>query len=318
MQMGRIIGEKILKFILTLFLISLFLFSIFYFMRGDSSGVILAEDISVEARRNYALSADREGSFLYSYLSSMWRLISFDWGNTVSGESILNVVMTSLPVTASLSFYAFLLSFPFSLFLSIRGCRSNGLGSLISEFLSSLLLLLPTFLSSIILIVIFSSLLRIFPVAGYVSLSGGLLSHLRTVFLPSLALSLVNISFMLRLFREALRENMAKPFVTYELAKGVKEKDIVMSAVLKPSLPVIISATAQSIVSFFASSAVVETIFAVPGMGRALVNSAHSRDSSLSFVLVMIEVTIICTVLFASQLLISILDRRGERENGKD
>lgn len=135
--------------------------------------------------------------------------------------------------------------------------------------------------------------------------------------LPSLALSFVNTSFMLRLFREALDENMKKQFVTYARSKGVREKEIVVRAALKPSLPVIISATASGIVSFFASSTVVETVFALPGMGRALVRSAYSRDSSLSFVLVMIDVLIICAVLSVSQIMIVLTDRRGERENGK-
>ncbi len=122
---------------------------------------------------------------------------------------------------------------------------------------------------------------------------------------------------MLRIFRETLEANMRKPFVNYARAKGVREKRLVVREALKPSLPVIISTTAQSVVSFFASSTVVETVFALPGMGRALVSSAASRDYPLSFVLVMLDVTVICLVLFVSKILISCIDRRGERENGK-
>ena len=315
--MGKTIIQRLLYFLLTLLLVSLFLFSVFYFLKGDSSSVILGEEISEEAKDNYIGSMKIKKGFLSGYLSSMRRLFTLDWGNTLSGESIRNVVASSFPVSFSLSVWSFILSFPLSLFLSIRAVRREGFSALFLALLSALLLLFPSFLSSVILILVFSSTLNIFPVAGYISLCEGLWAHLRSIILPSLALSLLNTSFMLRIFREALDANMRKPFVNYARAKGVKEKSLVVREALKPSLPVIISTTAQSVVSFFASSTVVETVFALPGMGRALVRSAQSRDYSLSFVLVMVDVTVICLVLSVSKILISCIDRRGERENGK-
>ena len=315
--MGKTIIQRLLYFLLTLLLVSLFLFSVFYFLKGDSSSVILGEEISEEAKDNYIESIKIRKGFLSGYLSSMRRLFTLDWGNTLSGESIRNVVASSFPVSLSLSVWSFILSFPLSLFLSIRAVRREGFSALFLALLSALLLLFPSFLSSVILILVFSSTLNIFPVAGYISLCEGLWAHLRSIILPSLALSLLNMSFMLRIFREALDANMRKPFVNYARAKGVREKSLVVREALKPSLPVIISTTAQSVVSFFASSTVVETVFALPGMGRALVRSAQSRDYSLSFVLVMVDVTVICLVLSVSKILISGIDRRGERENGK-
>lgn len=315
--MGKTIIQRLLYFLLTLLLVSLFLFSVFYFLKGDSSSVILGEEISEEAKDNYIESMKIKKGFLSGYLSSMRRLFTLDWGNTLSGESIRNVVASSFPVSLSLSVWSFILSFPLSLFLSIRAVRREGFSALFLALLSALLLLFPSFLSSVILILVFSSTLNIFPVAGYISLCEGLWAHLRSIILPSLALSLLNMSFMLRIFREALDANMRKPFVNYARAKGVREKSLVVREALKPSLPVIISTTAQSVVSFFASSTVVETVFALPGMGRALVRSAQSRDYSLSFVLVMVDVTVICLVLSVSKILISCIDRRGERENGK-
>ena len=315
--MGKTIIQRLLYFLLTLLLVSLFLFSVFYFLKGDSSSVILGEEISEEAKDNYIESIKIRKGFLSGYLSSMRRLFTLDWGNTLSGESIRNVVASSFPVSLSLSVWSFILSFPLSLFLSIRAVRREGFSALFLALLSALLLLFPSFLSSVILILVFSSTLNIFPVAGYISLGEGLWAHLRSIILPSLALSLLNMSFMLRIFRETLDANMRKPFVNYARAKGVREKSLVVREALKPSLPVIISTTAQSVVSFFASSTVVETVFALPGMGRALVRSAQSRDYSLSFVLVMVDVTVICLVLSVSKILISCIDRRGERENGK-
>ena len=315
--MKKTIAIKTLQFLLTLILVSLFLFAVFYFLKGDSSGVILGEDVTETVRNNYIENNKLNVSFLSGYLRSMYRLFSFDWGRSVSGESIKEIVRVSLPVSLSLALYALLLSFPFSLWLSIRAVRKKGFSALFLALFSALFFLLPSFLSSIILIIVFSSLLRIFPVAGYAGIEEGFIAHLRSLFLPSLSLSLMNTAFMLRVFRETLEENMTKPFVNYARAKGMKEKSLVVKSALKPSMLVIITTSAQSIVSFFASSTVVETVFALPGMGRALVRSASMRDYQQSFVLVMIMVLLISLVLFISQILTSLVDRRGERENGK-
>lgn len=315
--MKKIIGIKTLQFIGTVILVSLFLFAVFYYLKGDSSSVILGEEVTEEVRNNYMESSKLNGGFFSGYFRSMYRLFSFNWGKSVSGESIRDIVGKSLPVSLSLAFYALSLSFPFSLWLSIRAVRKKGFSALFLALFSALFFLLPSFLSSIILIIIFSSVLHIFPVAGYAGMETGYIAHLRSLFLPSLALSLMNTAFMLRVFRETIENNMTKPFVNYARAKGMKEKSLVVKAALKPSMSVIITTTAQSIVSFFASATVVETVFALPGMGRALVRSASRRDYSQSFVLVMIMVLVISLVLFISQILTSLVDRRGERENGK-
>lgn len=314
--MNKTLRNKSLELIFSLLLISFLLFSCFYFLSGDTSSVLLGEDISAEARESYRISNHK--GFWRGYITSLMSFFTLDWGNSISGESVRDIVLRSMGVSLSLAFYAFFFSFPFSLFLSLRAVRKKGgVADRFLAFFSALFLLLPSFLTSVILTLVFSSVLKLFPVAGYVPLSEGYFRHLRTMVLPSLSISLINTSYMLRLFRKGLGEVIGEPYVTYARAKGVKEKDIVLRSVLKPSLPVIISTTAMGIISFFASSTVVETIFALPGMGRALVRSALERDYSLSFVLVMIMMLVISFVLFISSLLISYVDRRGGKENGK-
>lgn len=310
-RMRKRIEEKLLETVLMVFIVSFLLFSVFYFLKGESSSVILSEDVTEDVRAHYS---SRDEGFIMSFLLEMRAFFLLDWGESLSGESVKTIVFTSLPITLSLTLFSFLLSFPFSLFISIR---TGGKKSGFVDALSSLFLLVPTFLSSIILILVFSSLLHIFPVAGYKRLSSGFFEHLSTVFLPSLSLSFLSSAFLLRLFREGIAETMKMNYITYTRAKGMKEKSIVLKAALKPTLPLIITSSAEAVISTYASSTVVETVFALPGMGRALVKSALERDYSLSFVLVMISIAIISIILFISNLLIAFVDKRSGRENGK-
>ncbi len=115
---------------------------------------------------------------------------------------------------------------------------------------------------------------------------------------------------MMRIFREALRESSKQPYITYERAKGAKEKKIVEKYALKPSLGIIIPALSQSLISFFSSSVIVENVFALPGLGRALVKSSLERDYSVSFTLVMIIVLFISFLLFLSSFFVNQIDTR--------
>ncbi len=315
--MAKAVIRKLIGCIVSLFIISLLLYSVFYFLGGDSSSVILGEDATEKARETY-IEENSSPGFFSGYILSMWSFFTFNWGNTVNGESIRSVVASALPVSLSLSFYAFLFSFPLSLFLSVLAAGRNGRKADIAlSLFSSVFLLLPSYLVSIILVLVFSSLLHLFPVAGYRSLMEGYFSHLGSLVLPSLSLSLLGTAYMLRIFREGLGETMKKEYINYSRAKGMKEKSIVLRSALKPTLPLIISTTAQAVISYAASSTVVETVFALPGFGRALVRAAGQRDGTLSFVLVMIMVIFITVVLAFSSVLAALVDRRGEGEDGK-
>ena len=315
--MAKAVIRKIIGFVVSLFIISLLLYSVFYFLGGDSSSVILGEDATEKAREAY-IEENSSPGFFSGYIQSMRSFFTFNWGNTINGESIRSVVASALPVSLSLSFYAFLFSFPLSLFLSVLAAGRNGRKADIAlSLFSSVFLLLPSYLVSIILVLVFSSLLHLFPVAGYRSLTEGYFSHLGSLVLPSLSLSLLGSAYMLRIFREGLGETMKKEYINYSRAKGMKEKSIVLRSALKPTLPLIISTTGQTVISFAASSTVVETVFALPGFGRALVRAAGQRDGTLSFVLVMIMVIFITFILALSSVLSVFVDRRGEGEDGK-
>ncbi len=312
------IVKRLLDLLMSVFLVSLLLYSLFHFLRGDSSSYILSEEASSAVMKQSPDAARSPGGFFCGYFLMMKNFFLLDWGRTIGGEDVRKVVFLSLPVSLSLALFSFLLSFPVSFLLSVSAAgKKGGAEDCILVFLSSVFMILPSFITSVALILLFSSALKLFPSSGYRGLSEGLAAHLGTLFLPSLSLSFINMSYMMRMFREALNSSMGKSYITYARASGMRERDLVRKAALKPALPVMITASAESLISFFASSTVVETVFALPGMGRALVRGALQRDTSLSFVIVMIMVLIISLVLFFSSLISLLIDRRGDKENGK-
>ncbi len=316
--MAREILQKAVKMIFGIVIMSLFLFFLFYSLSGNRASFILSDDATEKAENEYKAVYDEEKSFIEGYFSAMKLFFSFSWGENNKGEDIKNMVFSSLSITFSLVSSSILISLCFSLFVSIKASTPGStFWAFFSALFSALFVVLPSFLVAIILVSFFSVNLSLFPPSGYVSIKEGIMDHFMSLVLPTITLSLISSSYMLRFFREALDENMKKGYVQYALSKGVKEKEIVTRSAFKPSLPVVISVTAECASASFASSAVCETVFALPGFGRLLVESALERNRTLSFLLVMVLSIVISLILFVSNVLCSIVDRRGERENGK-
>ncbi|MBQ0072018.1 MAG: ABC transporter permease [Spirochaetales bacterium] len=307
--------KRFLSFLLTLLLVSVAVFAALEASGGDSSSVVLSDEATKAMVEEYRMKAGLDDPFLVRYGAFLVSFLTLDWGSTVGGKSIRTVLSSRLPVTLALAFWSMLFSFVFSLFFSLKAVeKKNGKTDHALSFLSSLFLVLPSFLSSLVLVLVFSFGLRLFPVAGYSPLKYGFLFHFRTLFLPSLTLALLHSSFMMRIYREALEENLSMPFATAQLGKGMKEKELPLRSALKPSLTVILPVLGESLASALGGAAVVENVFALPGLGSLLVQSALSRDVKTSGIVLLLVALMVSVVFLLTDCLSAFVDPRGGRE----
>ena len=315
---GRI-TRRILSFLMTLFIVSLFVFASVSLSLGDSSSFVLSDEASTLAIERYREAKGLNDNIFLRYLRFVISFFKLDWGKTIGGEEIGKVIVNRLPVTLSLSFYSILFSTIFSsliVFFTLRRRRQNE-GKVISV-LSSVFLILPTFLTSLILVLIFSLWLKLFPISGYVRIKDGFISHFRSLFLPSLTLSLLHSSIMMRIMYVALKESLNMPSTNTALSKGMKENRLVISSSLKPSLPVFLTLVSDSIASAFGGSCVIENVFALPGIGSLMVKGALERDASLVSICVMVVAFLVSFVFLVSDLLSDLADPRRRRAYEKN
>ena len=270
--MKKKIINRIISFLLTLLVVSLFVFAAVDLAKGDSSLVVLSDEAGVEEVERYRKDNGLYDIFLIRYLRFLKSFFSFSWGRTVGGEKVVDVILSRLPLTLSLTFFSIFLSLLISLpllFFSLS--KVGGRRQSILTVLSSALMVIPTFISSLVLILIFSLWLKLFPVSGYVRLKEGIFPYLRSLFLPSLSLSFLHSAVMMKIMREALEESLKMNYTRTALAKGMKERKLVVLSAFRPSLPVLFSLVSDSLSVGFGGAAVVENIFALPGMGSLLV-----------------------------------------------
>lgn len=316
--MGNRIKRRILSFVLTLLIVSLFVFSSVSLALGDSSSFVLSDEASSIAVEDYRRTMGLDDNIFIRYLRFLGNFFTMNWGKTIGGEEIRKVILDRLPVTLSLSFYSILFSTFFSILIVFFSLQKRGMKeSRIISILSSAFLVLPSFLTSLLLVLIFSLWLKLFPVSGYSRINNGFFIHFRSLFLPSLTLSLLHSSLMMRIMYSTLKESLEMPYTNTALSKGMKEKSLVVSSALKPSLPIFFTLISDSISSALGGSCVVENVFALPGMGSLMVKGALERDASLVSTCVMVVAFLVSFTFLVTDILTDAVDPRIRRSNEK-
>lgn len=316
--MGNRIKRRILSFVLTLLIVSLFVFSSVSLALGDSSSFVLSDEASSIAVEDYRRTMGLDDNIFIRYLRFLGNFFTLNWGKTIGGEEIRKVILDRLPITLSLSFYSILFSTFFSILIVFFSLQKRGMKkSRIISILSSAFLVLPSFLTSLLLVLIFSLWLKLFPVSGYSRINNGFFMHFRSLFLPSLTLSLLHSSLMMRIMYSTLKESLEMPYTNTALSKGMKEKSLVLSSALKPSLPIFFTLISDSISSALGGSCVVENVFALPGMGSLMVKGALERDASLVSTCVMVVAFLVSFTFLVTDILTDAVDPRIRRSNEK-
>ena len=165
----------------------------------------------------------------------------------------------------------------------------------------------PSFWLGILLILLFSLRLRIFPVSGYGQTFG---DHLRYLFLPSLTLALQLAAVLIRNLRGQIILVMRSDYIRTARAKGLFESLILYRHVLQNALMPTVTIFGLQFGYLVGGTVVVETVFAVPGMGQLLIQSITARDYPVVQAITVISAFLVIVVNLLVDLSYSFLDPR--------
>ena len=270
--MSQYILRRLLWGILTVITVSILIFLIIYFMPGDPIRMIADPRMPAEQldtlRQEWGL--DRPAHI--QYLIWLTNVVRGDFGISIRTRQPVSLqIIRRLPFTFLLTFTALLFRYIVGVGIGlIVGIKR---GSLLDKVLivgTVVLRSLPNFWLGIILILLFSIYIPIFPISGY----DGLFS----VILPMLALSLPLIANTMRLTRSEVLEVLREQYVRTAYAKGLSKRNVILKHVLRNALIPVTVVFFLSIPWLIGGAVVVETVFAWPGMGRLLWQSISAQD----------------------------------------
>jgi len=175
---------------------------------------------------------------------------------------------------------------------------------------------IPFFLTASLLMFMFALQLRWLPASGYVPIYQDPLASLRSTLLPALTLCLGLAAVLTRQTRSSLIEVLQQPYVTTARAKGLRGQVVLVRHALKNAMFPVLTVMGFQLGNIFGGAVITETIFAIPGLGRLMVDSVTTRDYLVLQALVLLAGTTVVLANIVVDLLYGVLDPRVRLRRG--
>jgi peptide/nickel transport system permease protein len=301
-----------------LLLVSVIIFSLVHITPGDPAIMMLGQEATPEA-----LEALREklGLNLPIYVQ-YWNWISGifqgDFGHSLKDNSpVLSIIMQKLPVTVQLTLFSFtialLIAIPAGIISATKkGTKWDYLGTTFA--LSGVSI--PPFFLGILFIYIFAVSLGWLPPSGYVAPWVDLKKSLLLMILPAIAVGVRLSAEITRMLRSSMLEVLQADYIRTAYSKGILGKSVILGHALKNALIPVVTVSGLQLATFLGGAVITETIFAVPGLGRLVIDAILTRDFPVVQGAVLFMAMAVIVVNFLVDIIYSILDPRIKLTGG--
>lgn len=275
--------------LLTLLIVSLIIFSSIEFLPGDFGQSVLGQAALPETIAAFRADLGLDLPVYERYLDWLKGMLTGDMGNSFSGRGSTGGADRSRPVveligprlsnTLFLAAMSAVIAVPLSLVLGITAALYRG--SIYDRTVNALTLTtisFPEFFVAYILMLVFSSLLKVFPSLANISGDATFWERVYLSALPALTLTLVIVAHMMRMTRAAIINLMASPYIEMAGLKGISKAEIIVKHALPNAWAPIVNVIALNLAYLVVGVVVVEVVFVYPGIGQLMVDAVTSRD----------------------------------------
>jgi len=284
------------------FIVTILIFLIIKMIPGDPIAIMFGKHPNPEqiARIQdlYGLNAPlHEQYFIW-----MGNLLQGNWGLTIQlNEPVLDLILERVPRTIALCVAGILISLVIAIPTGILSAKKhNTLADVMVTSVNLFFISIPGFWCGILLIIVFSVILNVLPVGGYVSPLDDFGGWLKCMILPSVTMAASFFASLSRLLRSSMLEVLSQDYITLARIKGNTEYRIYYVHALRNSLIPTITALGLQIGYFLGGEVVVERVFSYPGMGMLLLTAINQRDypliqGTILFFAIIIVIVNLCT-----------------------
>ena len=264
-----------------LIIVSIISFGLLYVLPGDPATAILGENAGNQATYEalrHNLGLDRP--LWMQYTDWLTRLVQGDMGKSIrTGEPVSAVLLQRIPVTLYVGagglLVGLLIGLPAAIVSAVKpGSKLDLAGTVFA--LGGIAI--PSFWQALIFIYVFALVLRWLPPSGYTPLLADPATSLRMLIMPAVVLGTHSAAVIMRQARAALLEVFEQEYVVVARAKGLRESHVVLVHALKNAMIPVVTLLGLQVGNLVAGAAITETVFAIPGVGRAAVDAIFFRD----------------------------------------
>ncbi len=194
-------------------------------------------------------------------------------------ELVIDAILQRLPVTLELvvvsQIFALLLAVPFGILCGFKS------GTVLDKAVNAVafsVMSIPIFVMALVLVFVFSIELNWLPATGYISLSDGLWGNIKSFLLPGFSIAIVEWVPLMRVLRSDMISTLQQDFILMAKSKGLPTRHILFQHALRPSCFTLITLFGIQIGHLIGGAVIVESIFALPGIGSLLISGIYGRD----------------------------------------
>jgi peptide/nickel transport system permease protein len=270
------------------------------FMGQQAASGAMSEEQMASMRHEYGL----DKPVMVQYFNWMGGLFRGNLGTSIYyHEDVGALLAKRFPITLHLGITAFIISNLLGILLGLfAGIRRATWIDTTSTTLANVGITIPQFWLGILMIYLFGLKLHWLPIYGYVSPFTDLWQSFTHMIMPVICLAITGMAFTARQMRSSVLEVIRQDFIRTAWSKGLIERVVIMKHALKNSLIPVITLMGIGLGMVFGGAVLVETVFAIPGIGRLLVTSVFAQD----YVVVQSGTLVIVFIIILSNLLVDI------------
>jgi peptide/nickel transport system permease protein len=281
--MLRTLGLRLIRLLATVFAVSFLTFFMTSLLPGDPVDTIIPPGIGERDEALVAQVREELGlndPFIVRYGNWISDVVRGDFGTSyVTDQPVLSEITARLPITAELAIVAVFMSVFLAIPLGIASAYKQGKAvdnsiSAVVQFLLSV----PPFVVGIFLIWGVALKLGVLPATGWTRLSSSVSGNIKSVILPASALALSQLAVFTRLVRADMISTLQENYVLSARAKGLTDGYVLFRHAFRPSSLSLITVVGLNIGALLGGTVVIEQLFAVPGLGRKLLEAINTRD----------------------------------------
>jgi len=303
--------------IITMMAASVIIFAFIHLIPGDPIYVLLGDEATPEQVADMRARLGLDKAVYVQYLLWLYQVLQGDLGTSLFFQvPVISVIYdgaeTSLLLAGITMIWVLLIGIPIGMLAATRqGTITDQATSGLAMFFASV----PTFWVGLYLILIFAAWLGWLPSSGYPSIFGdGGLTNLRYLLLPSLALAAPNAALILRLTRASMLDVARQDYVRTARAKGIRPWQVTVKHIFRNALLAVVAAFGFTLAALISEAVVTETVFALPGVGRLVVQSILRRDYPVIQGVILVTVMLYLIINLLVDLTNRYLDPRVELE----
>lgn len=306
------IFRRILQLIPTFIFILIVVFLLVRLLPGDPASAMLGDralDADVD-RIKHELGLDQPLPIQFFYF--VRQVATGDLGESISLKlPVITVIAQRLPVTLLLTVMAAIIAIVLSVPLAfLAALRQDKAADATIRGAFQVGLSMPVFYLGLVLLTVFGAGVHWFPVGGY---GDSFPDHIYHLFLPAVTLALSLAAVLMRNLRAAIIGVLGAEYVDFARAKGLKSRLILFRHVLRNALISTVTLFGLSVGTLLGGAVVTETVFAVPGAGRLMIDSIFGRDYPMIQGLTLALAVVVSLVFLLTDIVQAWLDPRVAR-----